>query len=28
LYSVLAIIRDELLRRQYNVIIDTTAPTN
>ena len=28
LYSMLAIIRDELLRRQYNVIIDTTAPTN
>jgi predicted kinase len=28
LYSTLTITRDELLRRQYNVIIDTTAPTN
>ena len=28
LYSMLAIMRDELLRRQYNVIVDTTAPTN
>jgi predicted kinase len=27
-YSMLAIMRDELLRRRYNIIIDTTAPTN
>ena len=28
LYSMLTIIRDELLRRQYNIVIDTIAPTN
>lgn len=28
LYSTLTVIRDELLRRGYNVVIDTTAPTN
>jgi len=28
LYSTLALVRDELLRRGYNVVIDTTAPTN
>jgi hypothetical protein len=28
LYSMLAMIRDELLSRQYDVTIDTTAPTN
>jgi len=27
-YSMLTIMRDELLRRRYNTIIDTTAPTN
>jgi len=28
LYSTLALVRDELLRRHHNVVIDTTAPTN
>lgn len=28
LYSTLALMRDDLLRRHYNVVIDTTAPTN
>jgi hypothetical protein len=27
-YSMLAIIRDGLLTRKYNTVIDTTAPTN
>jgi predicted kinase len=27
-YSTLTSMRDELLRRSYNVVIDTTAPTN
>jgi predicted kinase len=28
LYSILAFTRDELLRRQYSTVLDTTAPTN
>lgn len=28
IYSTLALMRDELLRRHDNVVIDTTAPTN
>jgi hypothetical protein len=28
LYSLLALIRDELLGLQYNIMIDTSAPTN
>lgn len=28
LYTMLALIRDELLRRHHSVVVDTTAPTN